>query len=234
MTADRADFVAKLFSRRRPAQLSTDASVGDIFQAFASVPADPELAEQHLKNILAHLKTTHRFALSDDDEKRIREMYLMFVGEGVTRFRFSQESPGYTRLMIATDANGRNWSYLASQENYDRVRTMHQKNLIVPLVGDFAGPKAVRMAGQYLRDHGAVVNVFYISNVEDYIHPQALQRVPQSVWDAYAANIASLPTDSSSLFVRWTILFRGTLPSPWLASIADFVRTGDRKMPPEN
>jgi hypothetical protein len=99
---------------------------------------------------------------------------------------------------------------------------------------EFRGSKAVRMAGQYLRDHGAVVNVFYISNVEDYIHPQALQRASQSVWDAYAANIASLPADSSSLFVRWTSLFRGTLPSPWLASIADFVRTGDRKMPPDN
>ena len=52
-----------------------------------------------------------------------------------------------------TDGAGKNWSYLASTENYDRIRAMHQKNLVVPLVGDFAGPKAIRMAGQYVRDH---------------------------------------------------------------------------------
>jgi hypothetical protein len=116
--------------------------------------------------------------------------------------------------MTATDAEGRNWSFLASKENYDRVRDMHEKNLIVPLVGDFGGPKALRMAGQYLRDHGAIVNVFYLSNVEDYIQP---------VWGGYVRNVASLPADPSSLFIRWSI---GAGP-PWLASINNFVKTGN-------
>src|SRR5436189_6483016 len=98
--------------------------------------------------------------------------------------------------MTMTAAGGKkNWSYLATKENYDRVRAMHQKNLIIPLTGDFAGPKAIRMSGQYIRDHAATVNVFYISNVEDYIGNK---------WPAYARNIASLPIDASSLFIRWS------------------------------
>jgi hypothetical protein len=119
-------------------------------------------------------------------------------------------SPGYASLMTMTDGAGKNWSYLASAENYDRVRSMHQKNLIVPLVGDFAGPKTIRAVGQYLKDHGATVGVFYISNVEDYI---------QEVWPRYAGNIASLPIDSSSVFIRWS---PGSQTS--VASIANFVR----------
>jgi hypothetical protein len=120
-------------------------------------------------------------------------------------------SPGYARLMMMTDGSGRNWSFLASKENYDRVRELHQKNLIVPLVGDFAGPTALRMAGKYLRDHGAIVNAFYVSNVENYI---------QSVWTGWARNVASLPVDASSVFIRWS---PGS--APWLDSITDFVRT---------
>jgi hypothetical protein len=91
---------------------------------------------------------------------------------------------------------------------------MHQKNLIIPVVGDFAGPKAIRMAAQYLKDHGAAINVFYISNVEDYIGP---------AWPDYVANIAALPIDSSSAFIRWYIG-----GSPTLQSITDFVRTQRR------
>jgi hypothetical protein len=69
------------------------------------------------------------------------------------------------------------------------------------------------MTGQYLRDHGAIVNVFYLSNVEDYIRP---------AWAGYARNVASLPVDASSVFIRWS-----PGRSPWLASMADFVRSGD-------
>ena len=210
MSADRAGFVGNLFSRKRPAQLTAESTVEAIFQAYASGTAEPEPPEGRLKDIIARLKTTHRFALSDDDEKRIRSIYLTFSREGVVNFNSSFMSPGYARLMMMTDGAGRNWSFLASRENYDRVRAMHEKNLIVPLVGDFAGPKALRMAGQYLRDHGAVVNVFYLSNVENYI---------QAVWAAYARNVASLPVDASSVFINWS---PGS--TPWLASIASFVK----------
>ena len=91
---------------------------------------------------------------------------------------------------FAVNETGKNWSYLATEMNFQRVREMQIQNLIVPLVGDFGGPKTVRTTGQYLRDHGAIVNLFYLSNVEDYIQP---------VMQGYERNIASLPVDSSSL-----------------------------------
>lgn len=209
MSANRVEFVSNLFSRPIPGQLSDASSVQAIFQAFNRAPANTTLADAHLRDILTRLKTGHHFALSGADESRIRAIYLTFAREGVMNFSSSFMSPGYAGLMTTVDRNGKNWSFLVSRDNYDRVRVMHQKNLIVPLVGDFGGPKALRMAGQYLRDHGAVLNVFYLSNVEDYI---------ANVWTQYITNLSSFPRDSSSVLMRWHIGQSNTL-----MPLADFV-----------
>jgi len=195
MSTDRADFISNLFSRPRPAGLTSDASVDALFRAFANARADSKLADEHLKTILSRLTSIHQFPMNSADQERIRSIYMTFLREGVLNFSSSYASPGYAGLMTMTDLNGKNWSFLSTKENYDRVRTLHQKNLIVPVVGDFAGPKALRAVGQYLKDRGAIVSVFYISNVEDYI---------QNVWANYIGNIASLPVDNSSTFIRWS------------------------------
>jgi hypothetical protein len=211
MSADRAAFVGNLFSRRLPADITANSSVAAIFEAAARVQPDAKLVDERVADILARLKTGHHFPLTADDERRIKSLYLTFVREGVVNFRSSFMSPGYSTLMNMTDRSGKNWSFLAAAENYERIRAMHQKNLIVPLVGDFAGSKAIRTTAQYLKEHGAVVNAFYISNVEDYI---------QREWREYVSNIASLPLDASSLFIRWSPGSTTTL-----ASISDFLRT---------
>ena len=96
--------------------------------------------------------------------------------------------------MNTTDATGRNSSFLATEENYLYVREMQRKNLIVPLVGDFAGPAVIRNVGRYLAEHKATVGVFYISNVETYLSDPLKQ--------TFYANVTALPVDSFSLFIR--------------------------------
>ena len=221
-SADRAEFVGKLFSRKRPPELTADSPVNAIFSAYGSIRADSELQEAHLKEILSRLKTVHQFPLSDEDAARIRGIHLAFFRQGL---QIASEGPGYQGMMTSTDADGRNWSFLASRENYDRVRALHGKNLIVPLVGDFAGSKTLRMVGEYVRNHGAIVNVFYVSNVENYLRSDLRPGVgPSPLWPAWTKNVASLPIDDSSLFIRWLL---GAGRSNWLASIAEFVRTGE-------
>jgi len=211
MSADRADFVGNLFSRKRPAQLAAEPPVAALFQAYAGARGDASLMETNLAEIVRRLKMVHGFALNADDERRLRAIYTTFLREGVVSFNSSIESPGYRALMIATDGQGKNWSFLASKENYDRVREMQQKNLIVPLVGDFGGPKTIRSVGQYMRDHGAIVNLFYLSNVEDYIG---------SVFAGYSRNIASLPVDSTSLFIHVSLTSNSF--RPWITRISEF------------
>ncbi len=105
--------------------------------------------------------------------------------------------------MVATDGIGAERSYLASEDSFTFVKNMETHNLIVPVVGDFAGPKALRAVGSYLKDRGVTVTAFYVSNVEEY-----LQR--NSVWPKFCANVAALPLDSDSVFIRlngWSGLF---------------------------
>ena len=92
-------------------------------------------------------------------------------------------------------ATGGERSYLASENNFAIVKSLESRNLIVPIVGDFAGPKALRAVGGFLREHGATVTAFYVSNVEDY-----LQR--NGVWPQFCANVSTMPIDTMSIFIR--------------------------------
>ena len=104
--------------------------------------------------------------------------------------------PSFADLMVATDAEGLNRGFLANEQQYGVVRQLHLRNLIVPIVGDFAGPKALRAVGVFLRENGATVSAIYTSNVEQYLF-----REPHK-WRQYYENVATLPIDSSSTFLR--------------------------------
>jgi hypothetical protein len=73
------------------------------------------------------------------------------------------------QAMTDTDFEKKQWSFLATEENYQFVRDMHLRNTFIPIVGDFAGPKAIRSVASYLRKHNAIVSAFYTSNVEAYL-----------------------------------------------------------------
>src|SRR4030095_8898588 len=78
------------------------------------------------------------------------------------------------------------------------------KNLLIPIVGDFGGPKALRAVGQYLKDHGATVSAYYTSNVEQYLFNQTGRggRVVNGGASKFYENVGTLPLDTSSVFIR--------------------------------
>jgi hypothetical protein len=71
--------------------------------------------------------------------------------------------------MAATDYGGQPHGFLASEEAFRVVKDLHSRNLLVPIVGDFGGPSAIRAVGAYLRQKEATVAAFYLSNVEQYL-----------------------------------------------------------------
>jgi len=97
--------------------------------------------------------------------------------------------------MESTDASGVARSYLATEDNFKVLKELEEKNLMVPVVGDLSGPKAVRAIGRYLKEHGATVSAFYLSNVEQY-----LQR--SNTMGKFLCNVASMPLDEHSTFIR--------------------------------
>src|SRR5439155_16448727 len=95
----------------------------------------------------------------------------------------------------SNDRSGQPRSFLSSEENYQYIKMLHEKNLIVPVSGDFAGPKAIRAIASYLTEHHGKVRAFYVSNVEQYLFMDGHN-------GAFYDNVATLPIDSTSVFIR--------------------------------
>jgi hypothetical protein len=104
--------------------------------------------------------------------------------------------PSFSQLMLETDGQGNNRAYLANEANFRVLKEMETNNLVVPLVGNFSGDKTLRTVGRYLRERGAMVTAFYTSNVEQYLFQQG------DDWQRFYANVATLPLDSTSTFIR--------------------------------
>jgi hypothetical protein len=92
-------------------------------------------------------------------------------------------------------------TFLATEALYQEVRDLERQNLIVPVVGDFAGPRALRGVGDYLRGAHATVSAYYVSNVEEYLLPTNANATSLRGAEFYH-NLQSVPVDASSLFIR--------------------------------
>jgi len=202
MSNDRANFVARLFGRRQPLGLSAQSTAADLMRAYVGAEAVDEQAFQaHLKAVIAHLTRTRTFRLSQGDMEGIEYVYRNFHQFGPAIHYTSSiggrsGASSYAAIMMSTDRDtGAERTYLATEPNFAFVKTMQQRNLIVPVVGDFAGPQALRGIGAWLRDRGAVLSAFYVSNVEDYLRRNG-------VWARFCANVAAMPLDGSSIFIR--------------------------------
>jgi hypothetical protein len=201
VSADRADFVSRLLSRRRPPGLSATSTAAEIFNAFAVADPNDQMTSETLAMIRNQLVTVHRFPLTGGDLSRIEAIHRVFLLAG-TRIQYSPYGsfggtvqPTYADLMTATDEAGQARSFLASEQAFAFVKDLQHRNVIVPVVGNFAGPTTLRAIASYVRRHGAIVSAFYVSNVEEYLRQDR-------TWPVFCANVARLPADSTSSLIR--------------------------------
>lgn len=202
LSDNRVEFVSRLFSKKRPQHLSTQSTPQEIFAAYAGVEHDFGAYTENLQAIDNQLTMKHHFALSADDLKGIEYVYKAFYTYG-PEIRYSStqggyggfRQPSYADLMQSADDRGNTHSYLSTEENFTILKDLERKNLLVPVVGNFGGPKAIRAVGEYLKDHGATVSAFYLSNVEQYLWRDG-------IWSRFCDNVAALPLDEASTFIR--------------------------------
>jgi hypothetical protein len=230
LSRDRADFVSRLLSRPRPDGLTSKSSAAEIFMTFAGVDPSERMLNGTLAEMRHQLATVRRLPLTGDDLMRIEAIFRVFYLAG-TKIQYSPygsfggtTQPTYGELMAATDEAGESRSFLANDALFDVMKDLEGRNLVVPLVGDFAGPKTIRSIGDYARARGATIAAFYVSNVEEYLQPA--QRT------AFCGNVASLPLTAASTFIR---AVRGDTLNPanegfvnQLAPMVDETRQCDR------
>jgi hypothetical protein len=195
---DRADFVSRLFSRRRPDGLGAGTSAQELFARFAQQPADLQLRDDTLQLVRARLMEQHEFALTAQDLEAIDYALIAFFLDGpdihYARLHASEPAgPSYRTLMTSTTVGGGGHSYLWSEDNFAFVKQLQSRNLIVPLIGDFGGTGALRRTGDYIRQHREVVSAFYSSNVEVYLNREKA--------GLFCRNLALLPYNWQTWFI---------------------------------
>jgi hypothetical protein len=201
MAPTRAAFLSKLLSREAPPGLHVDASVDRLIAAFATSPASAAAFEANLQEVRTLLTRARGFALDDDDLAALQYIYAAFFAEGpALQYSFGSSRrgrpfPTFAQLMTAADDGGIPRSFLATEASYGAIRDMQRRNLIVPVVGDFAGGLALRSVASYLGKRGFSMRVLYTSNVEQYLFRG-------EEWRAFYANVARFRVDRDSVLVR--------------------------------
>jgi hypothetical protein len=206
LSEDRAEFVSRLFTKPRPEGLDETSTATEIINAYwdpSVTTSGTDVYEQNAKDIIDLLTVTHKLPLVERDRRGIIDsVYYNFYWFGPSITYSSSSGSGrrnsyanWADLMIATDDAGVERSFLATEENFQFMKDLESRNMLVPVVGNFAGPTALRAVGQYIREHEATVSAMYLSNVEQYLEQDGL-------WSRFCANVATMPLDDRSTFIR--------------------------------
>jgi hypothetical protein len=204
LAKDRGDFVSLLFAKPRPAGITEATPIQDLWRAYSTVASDSAAWRRNFARVVDHLTKTHGFTFTEDESAKLKAVFdaFYYYGPSITT-RGGQAGGRGNQGDFATltgwsvdDANSPR-SFLATEDDYRFVKTLHEKNLIVPITGDFGGPKAIRAIGAYLQPRNATVTAFYVSNVEQYLfRPDATKAY------AFYENVRALPIDTGTVFIR--------------------------------
>lgn len=201
LAADRADFISLLFARPRPDGLHGETPIQQMWQTYFGVAMDTARAADTARRVLAQLTVTHGFRLTDEERGQLASVLSSFVQFGPTITTRGWSGGGGNSVTFADltgwalDASGVPQSFLSSEAHFQTVKALHTRNLIVPVTGDFGGPKALRAIGAYLRANEATVSAYYLSNVEQYLFQDGKAR-------AFYDNVAALPLTDQTVFIR--------------------------------
>jgi len=177
---------------------SRDLSLVELVEIIENTAPDPEFTRQLSSQMAATLRSWPALSLTPSDFQDIERIYLEFCRQGLDIKYDSWRSfffPTLKEFLMETDLEGVQRNWLATAESYQFVRSMQLANLVVPLVGDFAGKGVFRRLGRLLRGSGDTVSVFYVSNVEFYLFRQRK-------WRHFVDNVKQLPIDDRSIFIR--------------------------------
>jgi hypothetical protein len=214
LSADRVEFIARLFSLPLPGRIDRTGSIDAIWQRFGAAPGtDRTRLAKNIAEVESRLTKTHHFALSDEDLKSLEYVYEAFfrLGPAINyagdHRNLTTLDTNFMKLTSAVDDAGVPRSFLGTDEQYQFLKSLQERNLIVPIQADFGGPKALRAVGDFLRARGLTVSAFYISNVEQYLFNPRMPAAPggQEInggWQAFYENLATLPADDSTVVLR--------------------------------
>ena len=200
---NRVEFLGILTGRAAPDKADTwrDASIEKIVTYFDTAkplaPAALAAAAEHLHELM---KKTG-MPLSDRDLATIDRFHGQFIRNGLSlQFQSTgrparEYYPTYRDLLLETDRRGRQLCYLAAEDDFQFVKNLEGRDLVVPVVGNLAGPKALAAIGGEIARRGEKVSAFYDSNIENYLFRDGS-------FSRFVENVKKLPHTDKSVIIR--------------------------------
>ncbi len=211
MSRNRLEYLCQIFGKPVPADVKAwDAkSIAQLLDYLDKTPKKTELFEQTRNEIQTRVKA-FGLPLKADELDNIKHIHQAFFDAGL-ELRFTSKGrgsrsyyPDYRALLLEKDLTGKQCNYLVNEADFQYVKALEDKDLIIPVVGDLAGKSALANIGKYLNERGEKVSAFYTSNVEFY-----LMLGYGNDFGQFAENVRQLPRAENSVFIR--SYFNGSL-----------------------
>jgi hypothetical protein len=187
-------------------------SVRDLVDYIDNTQPDARAFERAAAEIRREVKK-YGVPLSDPDFETMARIHKAFFTSGLD-IRYSSHYrpprsiyPTYRDLLLERDLSGQMQNYLNSEDDFRFLKKLHEQDLIVPVVGDFGGTRALKAVGRYLHEINERVSAFYVSNVEFYL-------VRQGKFEQFIENLKSLPIDDRSVIIRSYFNYNYSPPHP--------------------
>jgi len=193
---NRAEYLCMLTGRPVPKEIDSwrDASLRRIVEYVDRTAAAPPESVRALRARLAEDVSRYGVPLTPADAATVDRFHRAFIDAGLS-LQFQSHGrpprsyyPSYRELLLETDREGHMWNFLASEADFEFVRDLERRDLVVPVVGDISGPHTMEAIAQMMTRRGERLTVFYVSNVEMYLFQngsfarfiQNLQRLPHT------------------------------------------------------
>jgi len=202
LSSSRADYLSLLFGRHPPSP-AEKWKTEDIERIAAYLDGTPTVPGETagLRARVDDVIKRFGIPLSQEDVATIDQFHRTFIERGLA-IRFESNGrpprssyPTYRDLLLETDRSGKRWNYLAQEADFQFVRGMEERDLVVPVVADLAGPTAIAAIGRLMKERHERLAAFYTSNVEYYL-------AEGSGFQRFLTNLAQLPHHERSVIIR--------------------------------
>jgi hypothetical protein len=199
----RVEYLSLLTGRSPPAPIAGWES-RSVETIVAHIDRTAPVAGAAAASLRASIRTrlmTFGVPLSTADLDTIDRFHGRFIAEGLSlQFNSTGRAPQpgyptYRDLLFERDRAGVRQGFLASEAAFQFVKSLQARDLIVPVVGDLAGPTAVRAIGRWLSARGERLSAFYTSNVEFYLFRAG-------TFGRFVANLGALPRHDHAVVIR--------------------------------
>jgi hypothetical protein len=196
----RVEYLSMLFGRSAPRDAASWKTAGaDKLAEYVTGAPRADAAALHAR--LEKVIKGFAVPLSADDLKTVAGFHQRFIDAGLgLRFQSAGRAPqwnypAYGDMLVDRDGSGRQGHFLATEDGYQFLRDLQGRDLVIPVVGDLAGPSAVANVGKAIAARGEKLTAFYVSNVEFYLFRE-------DTFAKFIANLKLLPHTGNAVLIR--------------------------------